>query len=106
MLSLFDGILLLFAISGLVFIFVYASIMDKIGLRQLWEKSQFLTELFHCSACAGVWLSVYGLFCIYLKLNYDAFWFYLMTFPFAASNVSYIIDRFTSAMDAIINNKK
>lgn len=95
-------IILLLACSGMTFTFVHASIMDKIGLRQLWQKSKFLTELFHCSLCSGFWIGVfYGLFGTFLTFTAPIL-FYIVTIPFAASAFSFLFERFTFLLDDLI----
>ena len=74
--SLVELILLLFACAGLTFTVVHGEIMNKLKLRQLWEKSAFLKELFHCSLCSGFWLSmIYGGLCFYLHTINPLFFF-------------------------------
>lgn len=101
--TLFDGILLLLAMLGLTYIFVYSLIMDMIKLRPLWEKSKFLKELFHCSMCCSVWFGLYGVLAIYVKQHYDSIWYYLMTVPFASSAFCYSVDRIVCLADDVIN---
>lgn len=77
--------------------------MDKIGLRAFWEKSDFFKELFNCSMCCPFWFGFYGVLCIWLKLEYNSFWFYVMTVPFASSGFCYFAERMAILADEGIN---
>lgn len=101
--GIFDGILILLAVLGLTIIFVHSTIMDKIGLRPFWERAKFFKELFDCSMCCSFWFAGYGIFCAYLKIQLDSFWFYVLTLPFACSAFSYMIERFVILADEKIN---
>jgi hypothetical protein len=86
-------IIILLAVCGVVWTFVQATIMDKIGLRPLWEKSPFLTSLFNCSACTGFHIGwVYGIICVWLALN-NWFLFYVITMPFATMAICFLYER-------------
>jgi hypothetical protein len=97
--TLFDGLLLLLAVAGLTLIFVHATIMDKLGLRQLWQKWNFTKELFNCSMCSAVWLSIYAILAIYVKLQYSPIYYYIMTLPFACSAFSFLWERASILID-------
>lgn len=95
-------LLLFFACAGITFTFVHGAIMNKLGLRPLWEKSEFLKELFHCSLCSGFWLSmIYGGLCFYLHLALPIL-FYIFTIPFAGSAFSFLFERFVYLLDDLI----
>lgn len=86
-------IIILLAVSGVVWTFVQATIMDKIGLRPLWERSQFLKELGGCGFCTGTHVGwTYGLVCVWLALN-DWFLFYVITMPFVGATTGFLYER-------------
>lgn len=87
-------IIILLAVCGVVWTFVQATIMDKIGLRPLWEKSTFFSQLFSCSACTGFHIGwSYGIPCVWLALE-SSFWFYVITIPFATMAICFLYERF------------
>lgn len=88
-----DLILLLLGCAGVTWTFVQSTIVDKIGLRPLWEKSQFLKELFDCGFCCGFHVGIYyGLFCFWLN-HINNIWFYILTVPFASACTSFIFEK-------------
>jgi hypothetical protein len=88
-----DLIIILLAVCGLVWTFVQATIMDKIGLRPLWEKSPFLKELANCGFCTGTHVGwTYGLICVWLALN-NWFLFYVITMPFVGATIGFLYER-------------
>jgi hypothetical protein len=92
--NLVSLILLLLACLGITITFVHMEIMNILKLRPLWEKSQFLKKLFHCSACTGWHVGLwYGIFCYILYTFEYNFAFYLITLPFASSAFCFMFER-------------
>lgn len=106
--SLADIFLLLFSCAGLSFILVHSEIMDIIGLRPLWEKSEFLKKLFHCSFCTGNWIGVfYASSLILIKLFISDVLFYICAIPFASAAFCFLWDRIVIFIDnKIIEQEK
>lgn len=87
--------LLLYFLScfGITFVIVHSTIMDKLKLRSLWQKSQFLKELTSCSFCTGFWVGV-GIsltFCPNILL------------PFACAGATYVLERNVVLIDEKIH---
>ena len=100
--DLIDFVLLVLSCAGVTWTFVQSTIMDKIGLRPLWEKSSFLKSLFDCSFCTGFHIGIYwGVFCFCLN-QISSPMFYVMTIPFAAACASFIFERFMVFMIEVI----
>lgn len=97
-----DILLVLLCMAGITFIFVHSTIMDKIGLRKLWEKWDFTKELFHCSMCCPFWFSIYGMAAIYVKFTYAPIFFYMMVLPFASSAFCYFFERMAILFDEMV----
>lgn len=88
-----DFILLMLSCAAVTWTFVQSTIVDKIGLRPLWEKSQFLKELWNCGFCGGFHVGIYwGLFCFWLN-HIQSQWFYILTIPFTAACFSFLFER-------------
>lgn len=105
-----DVILLLLACFGFTMTLVHGVIFDKIKLRQLWEKSSFLKELFSCSMCTGFWVGIYfsiilSLYCILPFFGVNSLIvkvaYYVLTIPFASSGVSFLLERLSILFDNI-----
>lgn len=85
--------LILISCAGVTWTFVQSTIMDKIGLRPLWERSPFLKSLMNCEFCFGFHVGwSYGIFCYWL-LAIHSFWFYVLTIPFASACASFIFGK-------------
>ena len=97
--NLVDLFLLLMGCAGVTWTMVQSTIVDKIGLRPLWEKhSKFLTELFRCEFCTGWHVGYsYGLMCYWLA-SIQSIWFYVLTIPFASSFISFIYGKTMSLL--------
>jgi hypothetical protein len=94
--------LILISCAGVTWTFVQSTIMDKIGLRPLWEKSQFLKELWNCGFCGGFHVGYsYGLFLYYLN-TLGSFWFYVLTIPFCSACMGFLFERLLFLMIEII----
>jgi hypothetical protein len=92
--DLISFILLVLSCAGVTWTFVQSTIMDKIGLRPLWETIPFLKSLFDCSFCTGFHIGIYwGLFCFWLN-QIGSPWFYILTIPFASACASFLFERF------------
>lgn len=88
-----DFLLLMFGCAGITWTIVQSTIVDKIGIRQLWLKSKFLTELFNCAFCTGFHVGIYyGIFMFWLN-SIHSNWFYYLTIPFASACCSFFFER-------------
>lgn len=90
-----NALILFLAAVGLTFIIVHAKIMDKLKLRQMWEKIPFFKELFKCGLCTGFWVGVFYATPLFLLLLNGLFpvIFYITTLPFAISAMSFLYER-------------
>lgn len=106
--SLADIILLLLSCAGFSFVLVHSEIMDIIGLRQLWEKNDFLKKLFHCPFCVGTWIGVfYASSLITIKFLISDAIFYICAMPFASAAFCFLWDRIVIFLDnKIIEQEK
>lgn len=95
--------LLFLALYGMTFLFVHSTIMDIVGLRQRWEKNDFLKKLFSCPVCTGFHAAwAYGfplLFCLFFFPKV----FYFLSLPFAAMSFCYLFDRSVILIDELVN---
>lgn len=102
-------ILLLMFCLGITLTFVHMTIMDIIGLRQLWEKVDFLKKLLSCSACtgwhSGLWAGVPMVFLWFAGYHLA---FYAITLPFASLVFCYLFERLSILIDfnAVLTEKK
>ena len=89
--NLADLTLFLFSSAGLTFIIVHATIMDKLGIREILKSNSFTRDLIKCSLCTGFWTSLF--ISIFF---FNTFHFAL---PFAGSAFSFLFERLTILLD-------
>lgn len=93
-------ILLFLSCLGITLTFVHMAIMDIIGLRQKWQRVDFLKKLFSCSACTGwhtgLWVGVPLTLLWFFGFH---ILFYCMTLPFASLSFCYLFERLCLLVD-------
>ena len=102
-------ILLFLSCLGITLTFVHMTIMDIIGLRQKWQRVDFLKKLFSCSACTGwhtgLWFGVPLTLLWFFGFH---ILFYCLTLPFASLSFCYLFERLSILIDfnAVLTEKK
>lgn len=105
-------ILILFACLGLTITINHGIILDKIGIRPLWERINFFKELFKCSMCTGFWVGLLFAFVVIIYMLLFAInpvlsmvFFYLITLPFASSGFCWLLERLSILIDENIKEE-
>jgi hypothetical protein len=95
--TLADFLIFLFASAGLTFTIVHATIVNKLGIRQLLNKHSFTRDLIKCSLCTGFWVSTF-----FSLLFFPS---YILLLSFAGSAFSFLFERTTIFLDEKIQEK-